>query len=875
MQGLLERRAVLAELAALYRQATRGTGRLALLRGEAGVGKTAVIGEFLGGLDGSARVLRGWCDPLSAPRPLGPLMDMLSALGAEYALPLRAAIDAGDSEAIYGGLLQLFRDDNAWVCVIEDVHWADGATLDLLRFLARRVGLLPVLLVVSYRDEQVDGCHSLAVALGDVANCGAVTRIGLDPLSAAAVAVLASGSGVNAERLHQLTGGNAFFVTEVLATGASALEDSGLPRSVSEAVCGRLARLSVGAREVVQAVAVCGPRASLDLVDKVCPAAVTAIDECLGAGVLVADGPTVGFRHELARRAALEQIPEYQRVALHRSALAALAEPPVDSDALAALAFHAQQAGDVGSVIRYGPAAAERASTLNANREAAELYALTLRHADAAIPNRQKAQWLEKHAFTNYLSGPTEASVRSFRDAIELRRELGDRLGEGDNLRWLSNMLWPLGRTAEATEAGMASLRRLEGIGPCPQLAWSLVTMAQLAAWSYDPRCSEYAARAIALGDQLNDPAVIARARCYGALPNVLRGIGGWDQLQAAWRDTMACEELAEHAGVIGSIICWTASLQHHGRAEAYLSETAAFCADHDLGTFHALSTSSAGLVALHRGEWTEALAYAEDVLTRPGLTPLHRIMPLVTVALIRARRGEHQQADSLLDEALTAAEPKDLSRLGLVWAARAEVAWLAGDDDTARAEARAGLAAATAHADPWLVGHLQRWAHVAGGPPMDVATVDTVTPYRFEIGGAWATAAAEWTALGCPYDAALAQVGGDIDGVQAALGTFRRLGARAAARRAQRRLAQLRGRTYYPRRAETLSDPDGLTRREREVLELLGRRCSDAEIASALHISPRTAGSHVSSILSKLGVENRIHAAAHAARRRGAPQPT
>ncbi len=218
----------------------------------------------------------------------------------------------------------------------------------------------------------------------------------------------------------------------------------------------------------------------------------------------------------------------------------------------------------------------------------------------------------------------------------------------------------------------------------------------------------------------------------------------------------------------------------------------------------------------------------------------------------------------SLLDEALAAAEPGDFFRSGAVWAARAEVAWLAGDDDTARAEAQAGLAAATEHADPWLVGHLLRWAHLAGDPPQPILG-EVVTPYHLEIRGDWQAAADAWSRLGCPYNAAIASLGGDIGAVHAALDTFRRLGARTAARRAQQRLNQLRGRNPDLRRNDTSADPHGLTKRQRDVLELLAAGHSDTEIATALHISPKTANTHVCAIIAKLGVHNRTQAAAYA----------
>ncbi len=219
-----------------------------LVRGEAGVGKTTVIARFSEGLGLSTPVVRGWCDALATPRPLGPLIDMLDGVAGERAARVRAAIDAGDAETIYARLVDLLGDGARWVGVIEDLHWADGATLDLVRYLARRIEALPVLLVVSYRDDGIGALHPLAVWLGDLATSAAVTRIALNALSAAAVGQLAVGSGVNAQELHQITGGNPFFVTEVLAAGPDALAGGGLPRSVSEAVVGRLARLSSSGR---------------------------------------------------------------------------------------------------------------------------------------------------------------------------------------------------------------------------------------------------------------------------------------------------------------------------------------------------------------------------------------------------------------------------------------------------------------------------------------------------------------------------------------------------------------------------------------------------------------------------------------------------
>ncbi len=873
MNALLEREAPLAQLNALSRRVVRGgPGGVVLLRGEAGVGKSAVLARFVSQLDPGSRVLRGWCDPLGAPRPMGPLTDALAGLDTAAGAALADAVDSGDTARIYRQLLGALGDGARWVWVIEDAHWADGATLDLVRFLTRRIGSLRLLLVISFRDDELAPAHPLAVTLGDLSNCAAVTRIRLEPLSLSAVATLAAGSGINAEQLHDITGGNSFFVTEVLAAGQNALDREGLPRSVSEAVCGRLARLSAESRLAAHAVAVCGPRADIALLEKMCPRVRPALNECLGAGVLIAEGDRIGFRHELARRATLAQIPDFDRTDLHRRALTVLALPPIDPNTLAALAFHAAEADDGEAAVRHGIAAAERSAALGANREAANLYALALRYADA-VADEERVVWLERYVFACYLSGQAEPAVAALQDAITLRRNLGHQLEEGDDLRWLSRLLQPLGHAGEAIDAAHASLRLLQDLGPSPQLAWSLLNMAHISALALDPVCARYAASALNLGIELADPAVVVRARGYAALTAVFSSGTGWDELEAVWREALATPGLEEHAAVLGVLICWYTVLRCElDRAETYLAEASQFCDDRDLGMFSALLTAAATLAQLHRGEWDRAAVTAEQIVTRPELSPQHRILPLVTLALIRARRGQRPAA-ALPNEVDSGAQPGDLVHLGAVSVARAEVAWLAGDDETALAEAQAGLAAAHEYADRWQVGQLRRWVRLAGGT-CEPTDGDACTPFEREIRGDWQSAADEWARRGCPYDAALAQLGGDVAAVKTAQATFRRLGAKAAARRAQQRLAALRERAPRTRRAETLSDPHALTGRQRQVFDLLVAGRSNREIAAELNISPKTVGHHVEAILVKLGAENRTRAVAYALQHRAALQP-
>jgi DNA-binding CsgD family transcriptional regulator len=349
-------------------------------------------------------------------------------------------------------------------------------------------------------------------------------------------------------------------------------------------------------------------------------------------------------------------------------------------------------------------------------------------------------------------------------------------------------------------------------------------------------------------------------ARCLTALSSVMQGGSGWEDIETTWRAAMSDKDLAEHVGIVGGAIGWTAALHHDlDRAQRYSDELSKFCDADDLGYYEVMPVVVAALVALQRGDWSSAIASAEEAFTRRGLTDVNSTMPRIAVALVRARRGEKQTGPPL-DPPADNAEPGDFFFFSPAWAARAEIAWLDGDDEAAAAEAKRALAVAGPRADPWLTGRLQRWLHLAGDGTQTIS--DPPTPYQMETNGDWQAAATEWERLGCPYDAALARLGGDLDAVQSAATTFRRLGARAATRRAQQRLTELRGPTTPGRASHSKIDPHGLTRRQREVAGLLAAGNSDAAIAAALHLSPKTVGHHVEAILAKLGVANRVQAA-------------
>ncbi len=363
---LLERTSDLSRLHECAVEAAEGQGRLALVFGEAGIGKTALLRRFRSTLPRRFTVLWGACDPLFTPRPLGPLLEPAEKLGGEL-----AALVAGDARPyeVAGALLGGLRGCAPSVLVLEDLQWGDEATLDVVRLLARQVESAATLVVLSFRDDSLERATPLGLVVGELPPHAVSARLGLSGLSELTVREMARGTSLDADVLHGRTGGNPFFVTEALAAGTT-----GVPASVRDAVLARIARLGRPARDLLDAVAVVPQRTEVWLLEAMCRGDLDALDECLRSGVLRAEADGLVFRHELARLAVEETLPPNRAVALHRLALAALSANELGAADLARLAHHAEAAGDTAAVLRYAPAAGEQAAGLGAPREAERQY---------------------------------------------------------------------------------------------------------------------------------------------------------------------------------------------------------------------------------------------------------------------------------------------------------------------------------------------------------------------------------------------------------------------------------------------------------------------------------------------------------------------
>ena len=859
--SFLERDEALVALAA-WSSAVRddGAGRLVFVCGEAGVGKTLLLRNFCDHLPVEVRALWGSCDPLFTPRPLGPLVDIAQVTGG--ALDKLVRREARPHE-VTEGLLHELATAPPTVVVFEDLHWADEGTLDVLRLLGRRVGATPMLLIASYRDDELERTHPLRVVLGELATSDDVSRLKLQPLSQAAVARLAERSPVDADELFRSTTGNPFFVSEVLASGPGAI-----PETVRDAVLARASRLSPRARKVLDAAAVFPQSAEIWLLEGLAGEAVDSLDECVDSGMLRPQAEGVAFRHELARIAVEESLSPQRRLLLHQRAVAVLLDPPYGEPDAARVTHHALAAGERQTVLLFAPIAAARAASVGAHREAAALYEQALRFADG-LPPEQRAELLDRRSHECYTTDQSTEAIEAAQAALAYRRALGDKRREGDALRWLSQILWCPGRVAECERAGREAVAVLEELPSGPELARAYSNLAFIcnAANSYD-EAARFGRRALDLAERLDDSAIRAVALvCVGSTET---GLGSHAGIETLMRG-LALAESEGRDGLVGDLYLGLAgasvALRDYAAAERYLEDGFRHCSDHGLELTRLYLLAERARFELGRARWDAATDAASAVLRVPRASTTPRIIALVVVALTRARRGDPGHA-ALLEEAWELAAPTgELLRIAPVTAARAETAWLEGRHSEVDEITGPALALAIARQVPGVIAEVACWRRRAGivEPP----PVDAPEPYAAQLAGDWSRAARLWTELGCPYEAALAlgDAGGEED-LRRSHEELLRLGAHTAATLVAHRLRE-RGARSLPRgpRPATRDNPAQLTARELEVLERVAQGLRNSEIAELLVLSEKTVGHHVSAILRKLKVQNRREAGAEARR--------
>lgn len=812
---MLERTEQLSQISAAFDRLPVGSAFS--IAGESGAGKTTLIAQVCATAR-DVRVLRVACDPLDTPRPLGPVKDL--------GIGVQPMMLADVCEAAFAHL-----GAEPTLLVVEDLHWVDAASTDVLRFLCRRIESMPLVLLLTHRELEPQAAARALLAEG-------VCRIELPPLSVEAIAELVEGTGLDPVRVHAATGGNPYFATEV-----SREPGLPIPSSVRDAVLARTTTVSAADFEALQLIAASPERVS-DTALPVLRIGYPTLQRLADTGLLEWGPDGILFRHELARRAIESTIPPGGVAHLHAQLLDALEQLGTVHPSV--LTHHAVAARDSDRAVRHACAAAEDAIRGGAHTEAVAYYEIAKQHQVNA-PARERAELLLALANEQYMVSRLRDAIASVNETFPLWTELGDDTGLATaHVAVGVYEYYSAHRQSAESHLGRAA-EIAYGTGASTVYSEAQIHRAFLAFMRGDVSgtASLLADTASASDEELrlwNKVVSDSAALSTGEVDSRRRLL---DHMETA--RTLGFDELA--STVYSQVASLDVEQGRYRAADRILDAGLPFTVERDIQICRHWQTAVRSRLHLTRGHWNGALEDAGAVIDADGM-PIATLWPLLVTVLVPLRCGASFDIDEI-ENAWTLANQIDepLRRLAVL-TALAEISWMTGTED-ARVTAAHTL---DDDGTEWGSGSLAVWRARLGLPTQ---TGPIAPPYRLSLDGRHADAARWWSDAGDPFASAMCWL--DSDEPARGVTMLDGLGAAGTADRA-RALMRERGCATVPQRPRptTRVNPGGLTNRQLEVARLVAEGLSNSEIAKRLYISSKTADHHVSAVLAKLGMTSR-----------------
>lgn len=860
---LIEREHFLAMLQSRFEKLAAGKGHCFFIMGEAGVGKSALVNTFLERLDSQCISYTGICDSLFTPRPLAPVIDLAIQLKME----LTSGIESSKSRAdLFSGFVEeLTKKMKPVVLVFEDIHWADEATLDFIKFLSRRIMFANCMFILTYRNTEPAGIQVPNIVLSEIAP-DTYTRITLPSLSRDAVQKMAEGKGYNGENLYSLTGGNPFFVNEILASYSP-----GVPENVKDAVLSVFHKHEGKTRNLWQLLSVVPDGFHIDQLSAIDPEWDEAIEQCMHAGILLLKNNKLLFKHELYRRTVEESLSPFRRIKLNKKILELFLASFETNGEIEKIVHHAKNANENALVSKFAPLAAKQASMVGSHLEASKLYLTAIQYT-AAQHEDTLASLYEAYAYESYLTHQIKEAIIYQKKALDIRKAKQETANTGNNL-WFLSQLWRL--DANAKEAEIYALEAITVLEQQPSsyskgMAFS--NMSQLKMYIPDKTaCLAWGNKAIEMAKEINDPGIQSHA-----LNNI--GTVLWeknensDQGKAYLFNSLHIaikNGLAEHAArAQSSIVLKFILFKDYLSAQKHLDESNNYCEEKDLNSFKNFNSYLKATILFETGKWEKAETIIQGLLKDTFQPDANKLSVLTLLAKIKVRRGD-QNCVALLNSIKSKAFfTKEFHQILPATIACLEYEWLTANRLISDKEMneiicltkKAGINNLPLHSE------LAYWYQKARNSAL--VTDKLYTPYQYQLEGKIQEAALFWDNILCPFEKAMALTDGQEAEKKQALLLLQQLGAAAFGEKLKR-LMRSAGIRKIPRgiRASTQNNPAQLTNREIDVLLLLQKGAQNKEIATALFISPKTVDHHISSLLFKLDVSSRTKAVAEAMR--------
>ncbi len=853
---LIERAEHLTALHDKYKDMAAGEGHCIMLSGEAGIGKTALVRAFCQEHRHHAKVYIGTCDALFTPRPLAPVYDVIWQIWEDF---------PDDRTTLFTDFLQRFdQQAGPSLLVFEDIHWADEATIDFIKFLARRITRLRCLFILTWRDEEVHAGHPLKQLLGQLPQ-HSFTRVQLPPLSRAAVEDLARTRGYRGEDVYGISGGNPFYVNEILASYSP-----GIPDNIKDTILSVFNRLDADTRQVCELLSILPTGLETDYLEELEPQYAAALAACLETKIILLKDNRLFFKHELYRRTIEYALSPFIRIKLNRRILTTFLGRFENKGETERIIHHAKNANDHATVVQYAPRAARQAATLGAHTEAAKLYFSAIEYYPGKDPDTLVTLY-EPYAYECYLTNRMKEAIIYQQKVAAIWQEKGNPGRLGDSLWFLSRLWWFDGNRRQAERFAQEAIDTLADQPSSRPKAMAFSNMSQLKMLSDQTvECIHWGEKAIRIAGELGDEEILSHA--YNNVGSVQMRVPAYRQkgldLLRRSLDIALRLHFHEHAARAYTNMASNAiQLKDYALATTVLNDGIHYCEELELDSWRTYMLSWKARLLLDTGRWAEATATAEQLIRSDTQASIVKILALVVIGTIKMRKGEADALPLLLEARTKAFEAMELQRVLAALTALLEYEWITGQPILEKAAieyvigviSQGGTMRESSEFDYWL------WKVRRAQIPWH----EVHDRYRADHPAMAIETAAGWERLGCPYEQALFLFEGDEDAKREAIAIVHRLGATTVYEKMKLGMRS-EGIRSIPRgsRKTTRENPALLTERELGVLELLKEGLPNKEIGSRLFISAKTVDHHISAILSKLDVDSRSKAVREAIRR-------
>jgi DNA-binding CsgD family transcriptional regulator len=852
---LIERELFLASLQKSFQRADHEEGHCIYISGEAGIGKTSLVKAFCSTVKNRCKIYKGTCDALFAPRPLAPLYDILLQIRKK---PPEQSHATEDRTALFTEIFHHLKNENEIsLIVFEDIHWADEATLDFIKFLSRRITQLRCLFILTYRDNEIHSHHPLRNVFGQL-SADTFSRMELLPLSKTAVEKMAQEKGYKGEDVYSISGGNPFYVNEILASYSV-----GVPDNIRDSILSSYNRLDEGTKYIWQILSVLPTAFEVKFLEKIEPSYNASIHNCLDLKILIIKDGLIFFKHELFRRTIESSLSPLLRIELHKTILQLFQESFAKNGEIERIVHHAKAANANEVVVRYSPLAAKQAAKLGAHVQASRLYRAAIEHyqgndADTLI------SFYESAAYECYLSNQIKEAIIYTGKIMLILEKKHDVEKKSGCVRLLSRLWWLEGDKSKSELYAVEAIDLLNGEPPSTAKAMALSNMSQSKMLSDDiEECIFWGEKAIEMAKELNDEQVL----CH-ALNNVGTALAktraSREKGNALLKESLAIalhNSYHEHVARAYTNLGSTAvMMKDYDFAKKILEEGVHFGDEKDLDSWVTFLFSELARLHFETGDWNKASQIAETVLKNDRLGRLGKNEALVVLAKIKMRKGDPCALQLLLDAEKAAIELKELPTMIPVLTGLLEYEWITGTkiikadtlDLVISMVEQKGNVFANSEFSFWLLKARNR----------HIRLKEFYAGYQASHSSLAAKASALWKSAGCPYEEALLLFEGNDEDKRKAIEIADKLGATIVFEK-MKHLMRACGIKRLPRglRATTKQNIANLTQRELDILELLKEGLQNKEIGARLFISPKTVDHHISSILFKLDVNSRSKA--------------